>query len=503
MSKIKFKQIPPLSKADTDRYWSQVDQSDNDRACWVWTGSVNSKGYGRFFVNGRHQGAHRLSWLLAGRAIHRNLLICHTCDNKRCVNPDHLIMADTATNNRDAKLKRNLAGKRKRIKKPYSDFPMFPHATGRWAKKIRGKFHYFGSIIDDPKGEKALEQLNREWPYLFEGRTPPPTDTGDGCTLRTLCNAFLTNKKLKLDSGELSESSFSDYYRVCGVLIDHFGKDRCVDDLHPDDFQSFRRQLSKRLGVVTLRNEINRFRIIFKFAHDQRLIDRPVHYGQGFDKPAAKELRRARNQAGPRMFEADELRRILEAADPIVRAMVLLGINCGFGNTDVATLPQSAVNFETGWVDFPRVKTEIHRRAPLWPETIEALQEAIARRPSPKDRADADLCFVTVQGNRWVRIVQKQSGDESEVRYVKRDTITSRFGALLKQLKMNGRKGLGFYSLRHTFETIAGESRDQVAVNAIMGHVDNTMAGVYRERISDERLRAVTECVHNWLFGWG
>ena len=45
------------------------------------------------------------------------------------------------------------------------------------------------------------------------------------------------------------------------------------------------------------------------------------------------------------------------------------------------------------------------------------------------------------------------------------------------------RHGLGFYALRHTFETIGGESRDQVAVNHIMGHADASMAGVYRERI--------------------
>jgi hypothetical protein len=67
-------------------------------------------------------------------------------------------------------IKSNTASK---PQKPYPDFPLFPHATGRWSKKIRQKFHYFGKIADDPDGEKALEQLNREWPYLKDGRTPP------------------------------------------------------------------------------------------------------------------------------------------------------------------------------------------------------------------------------------------------------------------------------------------------------------------------------------------
>ena len=56
-----------------------------------------------------------------------------------------------------------------------------------------------------------------------------------------------------------------------------------------------------------------------------------------------------------------------------------------------------------------------------------------------------------------------------------------------------------FYALRHTFETIAGESRDQVAVDAIMGHSREDMASVYRERIGDDRLRAVAEHVRQWL----
>lgn len=59
---------------------------------------------------------------------------------------------------------------------------------------------------------------------------------------------------------------------------------------------------------------------------------------------------------------------------------------------------------------------------------------------------------------------------------------------------------LGFYSLRHVLRTIADESRDIPAVRHIMGHADSSIDAVYRERISDDRLRAVVEHVRGWLF---
>ncbi len=394
--------------------------------------------------------------------------------------------------------------------KPYAGFPMFAHqGSGQWAKKIRGRLIYFGSYRNDREGVEALKTFNHEWPHVKEGRTPPPVDVSNGCTLKSLVNSFLESKEDQLNAGDLSPRTFRDYYKTCEGLITEFRSERLVTDLRPDDFRQFRAKLAKRFGVVSLKNEINRVSIVFNYAHDNNLIPTPVSYGQNFDRPSAKALRRDKNEGGVKLFERDEVHRLLGAADIQIQAMILLGINCGFGNTDIGSLPESALDLEKGWVTFPRPKTEIPRRVPLWPETVTAINAALVARPAASDLAANRLVFRTRLGKAWVRVKEKKKPEEEQTADEKKkglkpsvpiDALSGQFGKLLESLHINGRRALGFYTLRHCFETFGGECKDQVAVDAIMGHVDSSMAGNYRQRISDERLQAVVETVRSWLF---
>src|SRR5688572_12774170 len=70
--------------------------------------------------------------------------------------------------------------------KPYPEFPLFPHATNRWAKKIRGKLQYFGPW-SDPDG--ALKKYLEQKDSLHAGRKP--REVSEGVTVKVLCNAFL------------------------------------------------------------------------------------------------------------------------------------------------------------------------------------------------------------------------------------------------------------------------------------------------------------------------
>ena len=390
--------------------------------------------------------------------------------------------------------------RREKPAKPRPDFPLFPHATGRWAKKIKGKHHYFGPW-DDP--DAALARYVEERDDLYAGRKPRLK--GEGLTVKDLVNKFLVAKKARVDAGELALGAFGDQYKTCKRVLSVFGGDRLVEDLAPDDFEALRTNIAKTYGKLSRKVEIKRVRSIFRYAYEAHLVNTPVRFGPGFVGPSRRELRCERQQNGPRMFEAFEIKTMLAAATVPMKAMILLGVNCGFGNTDAANLTVQNLDLQGGWCNYPRPKTGISRRCPLWPETVKAIKTALEARPKPQKKADENLVFVTSGGERWVRVRTRgelmvgEADLESMARVSRVDRVTSSIARLLGKLGL-ARRGHTFYALRHTFETIAGESRDQVAVDAIMGHSREDMASVYRGRIGDERLRSAAQHVRQWLF---
>jgi integrase len=321
-------------------------------------------------------------------------------------------------------------------------------------------------------------------------------------TIQALVNHFLKSKHNQVASKELKQGTYEDYRQDCQRVIDEFGAERRVSDLTPSDFEDFRAKLARRFGLETLKVIINRIRTLFKYGFDQDLLPVPVRYGQGFKPPSQKAQRLARAAKGVQSFEPQEIHALLKEtaameAEAQLRAMILLGVNCGFGNTDVGELPLDALrNLDSGWVDFPRPKTGVRRRCPLWPETIEAIKKARARRREPKHREHDGLLFLTPEGNAWVR----EQRDAVSDRFKKRNAVSDYFTNLTARARV---RNLGFLSLRRTFETIGSETGDDPAVSAIMGHVPKTgdMASLYRQRITDARLRKVANHVHEWLFG--
>ncbi len=371
--------------------------------------------------------------------------------------------------------------------KPSGAFPLSPRADGRWCKKLKvrdgdgwtWRMFYFSGAADE-----ALAEYTRVKDDLIAGHEAPPkdgsTDVGE------LVNKFLHAKREKLDCDELAARTWKRYAITGAMLIEFFGRAKSASSLRQEDFRRLRASMAKRWGPVALGNELQIVRSIFKFALDDELIDRD-RFRKALDKPSAKTIRKARNAKGEQLFTADQLRALLDKAGPNIKAMILLGINCGLGNTDVAELTPAVIDLEGGWLDYPRPKTETPRRVPLWPETVAAIQSALAKRREPKDPADAKLLFIGRRGESYV-------GDHKGYR------VTAEFSRLLKACKIEGRS---FYDLRRTFQTRGyNATRDKDAVRAIMGHVAEAgdMTSVYQQRTADDRLLAVTNAVRTWLY---
>jgi integrase len=370
--------------------------------------------------------------------------------------------------------------------KPTPDFPLTAHPAGYWCKKIRGKLHYFGPW-SDPDG--ALAKYNEQKEALHAGKRPrEPAEATGGTTVKAVVNAFLNAKQALLESGELSPRTWLDYKEACDTIILAFGKGRLASDLDGDDFAALRKSMAARWGPHRLGNVIQSVRTVFKYAYDAGLLDRPLRYGPDFGRPSKRVLRINKAEQGPRLFTAGEIRAMIGAAAVPLRAMILLATNCGFGNSDCGKLPKTALDLEGGWANFPRPKTGIPRRCPLWPETVAALREAIDRRPAPNDPSHEGLVFITPGGFSYHRDTQDNPVGAATARLMKRLGIA------------NGRKGRGFYTMRHVHRTVSDGAKDQPAADLIMGHLVASMSAVYRETIDDARLRAVTDHVRAWLF---
>ncbi len=393
--------------------------------------------------------------------------------------------------------KGRLALKPKKVKpfKPYPEYPLYAHASGSWAKKIKGRIVYFGPW-SDPDG--ALESYLKQRDYLYAGQIPPPAI--NGVTLDELVNRYLATQENKLCAGSIGQRHFRDCLTDGARLLEVLARSRPVESLRPNDFTRLRMKLTAGRNATTITNSMTRIRQIFKWGAKTSKLHGEIDYGGEFTLPTLRERRRAMRQGGSKILTADQINGLLDATEKNknLHAMILLGINAALGNTDCSELSTDHIDFKKRILDFPRPKTETQRRAILWPETIKAVKAALAARPEVEN--PAGRVFLTRNALPYVRFTENDKPINS---------IAINFRRWLKAVGCH-RKGLGFYSLRHTFRTVADEIKDFPAIDLVMGHsAENSpgaphsiaMASRYRDSISNERLAEVSDYVHDWLFG--
>lgn len=345
-------------------------------------------------------------------------------------------------------------------KKPHKDFPLFPHANGQWAKKIRGKAHYFGKW-DDPQA--ALQRYLEQKDYLLTGRQPP----GPGLTILEILDRFLVSRHPDLKTGELSQRTYDDYVANCRLLCELAG-DATIESMDQADWKALRGRLAEGVSVTTFGNRVRMARIALK--HYESITGMQIGWGKEFRGPTKRAQRKYKAERGKMLLNVEQ---ILEAIDraknPQLKAMILLGINCAFQNSDCSDITWDKIDLERGWHTFERPKTYIARKGKLWPETIY-----------------------------WLRQIRKGKGRVFLTRYNQRWSTSSIQHEAVKV-------GIRYSWLRKTHRTIADGTKDPVACRIVMGHAAGNpgeeLDDIYIQSVPEARLEAVSDAVRTWLYG--
>ena len=285
---------------------------------------------------------------------------------------------------------------------------------------------------------------------------------------------YLKYQHTKLQSNNLTVRHYNDQIRSLKKLTDFLGENCKIKSITTLSLQKYKRSLQKHYSSVCRLNlHLSIMKAMFHWAKKNDILK---------DIPNIDAISRAKEIRQDKFtFDSEHINNLLSIADIKMKAMIWLGLNCGFGCTDCAYLKWTDLDFANGRVILPRRKTGIYIDLPLWPETVRSLQD-IPRKGS--------LVFYTSKGKPYIQ-TNVRVGDNGNEQYTVTNLISTKFRRLIIRSGLNVPKGTGFYTLRGTAATIAARSGDPFAVQRLLGHANLTMATRYVQDVSAQTDRAI------------
>jgi integrase len=336
--------------------------------------------------------------------------------------------------------------------------------------------------------DKAVELYLAQKDYLHNG-LPLPEAKPAGITVANAIGSFKAAKESAFELGELTERSLKDYKSVCQIISKTLGKDTLLSNIKPTDLVRLKAKVVKRkkgtnpTSPISMKRKLTCTRSVFLHANEE--LGAAVKYRTPLSSPSAKTLRKHKHETGEQLFTAEEIRLLLAKASDQMKAMIWLGITCGFGNRDVATLRVEQIDLRNGWHNYWRPKTQNPRRAPLVPECAAALYNVIKNRKS-------GYVFTTKYGSPWFK--DGKSGV---------CPISAEFRKLAKRVCVYRPGVTTFYTLRRTCQTIGDAAGEPQALKFLMGHVAPTsdMSATYRQKQWTTPLLLLSEHLRGWVLG--
>ena len=131
-----------------------------------------------------------------------------------------------------------------------------------------------------------------------------------------------------MDTAAIGSTTFESYRRIAGYTLKVIGPDLDAAKLRPADFKRLMNRLRREYSPSQQAKYVTVVKMVFRCAFENELIDTPIWFGSTFKVASRAEKRRA--VANRKLtYTADEVRRLLDAADVHLRAMILLGVVAG------------------------------------------------------------------------------------------------------------------------------------------------------------------------------
>lgn len=415
--------------------------------------------------------------------------------------------------------------KRKKRQKSHSKFELTPFKVRKgWKKVIRGKVYYFklGECPNPDKGDGYLEalreyidlktKLDREEEERVEheirhGKLPngstvegtiayqnwgkiigtdSATPRQQHQTIHGLVNAYLEERKLKADSGQIGISSYSsDKYRLATFLsfCNYHGKGELSEVLTPEFLGSYKATLLAAVAQgeqseASVKHCLRTVKAMLMWAYDEELIEKVPRKMRDY---ANIKLPKPK----PVFWTVDEVKKLRHVADARQELYILLGLNCGYTQADIASLTHEMIDWKTGIIKRDRNKTQQPQEHKLWRETLELLKSEAT------DPRESDLTLRAPSGQPLLTDHVSPQGNPTRT-----DSVRQAFHTLKNKAKVKNART--FKHFRKTgADMIAKQYQDSPwLVDLYLAHSEQAMKKHYSNQHFD-KLHEATD----WLAG--